>query len=291
MDYESHGNIDLHIHTTASDGTYSAGEILDLAQQLGLYAFSITDHDTIAGVKEALRIGIPSSIRFLTGVEISAAPPENFSFSSSFHILGYAIDIDHRELNQSLTLLQKARKNRNPRILQKLLELGIPISMEEITKEADGGQMGRPHIAQVMVKKGIVQSIDDAFDQFLGKGKPAYVDKFRISCQEAVLLIRSAGGIPVLAHPSLLNIPDDILEELVVTLKFMGIEGIEVYYPEHSQERIDHYANLARHYDLLITGGTDFHGELKPDIRMGSGKGNLRIPHLLYEKIAEKKWK
>ncbi|MEW5909175.1 MAG: PHP domain-containing protein [Thermodesulfobacteriota bacterium] len=288
MDYDFHDTIDLHIHTSASDGTYSAEEILALARHLNLYAVSITDHDTVEGCEKALQSGIPHSIQFLTGVEISAAPPEGFHIPSSFHILGYDIDIKNQELTLSLQMLQEARKDRNPKILKKLSQIGISISMQEIVDQAAGGQLGRPHIAQVMVRKGISGSIDEAFDNYLGKGKPAYVDKFRIGCRNAIRIIKNAGGIAVLAHPFLLKLQDDVLRNLIIALKSMGLEGLEVYYPEHSPERIAYYTELASCYDLLMTGGTDFHGELKPEIQLGAGKGNLKIPRFLYETLVKK---
>lgn len=288
MDYDSHDTIDLHIHTSASDGTYCAREILERALHLNLYAISITDHDTIEGCKDALTFGIPPRIQFLTGVEISAAPPEGYPINASFHILGYDFDIWDPELTDSLRMLQEARRERNPKILKKLSRMGIHISMQEITDLAAGGQAGRPHIAQIMLRKGIVRSIDEAFDNYLGKGKCAYVEKFRIGCGKAIDIIRNAGGIAVLAHPFLLGLSDAMLKDLIVTLKSMGIEGLEVYYPEHSLENINYYEHLAWDHDLLMTGGTDFHGNLKPEIQIGVGKGNLKISHLLYKAILEK---
>ncbi len=288
MDCDRHLNIDLHIHTTASDGTFTPAEALQLAQKLKLGAIAITDHDTVDGAKEALRIGIPESMKFLTGVEISAKPPSHFNLPATFHILGYAIDLENSELNQTLVLLQDVRKNRNPKILDRLRQLDIVISLEEVKKEAGNGQLGRPHIAKVMMKKGFVESIDEAFDKFLGKRKPAYVDKYRISCKRAITLIKNAGGLPVLAHPYLLDFPnDDTLEELMVHMKGLGLIGIEVYYPEHSPERINHYKSLADLHNLIMTGGTDFHGNLKPEIQMGYGLGDFMVPYSLYEKIME----
>ncbi len=288
MDCDRHLNIDLHIHTSASDGSCTPAEVLQLARKLKLGAIAITDHDTVAGAREALRIGIPTGVEFLTGVEISANPPSQFNLSSTFHILGYGIDIDNIEMEQTLALLQDARRNRNPRILERLQQIGLTISLTEIQHEAGNGQLGRPHIATVMVKKGFAESIDDAFDRFLGKRKPAYVDKFRITCKKAISLIKAAGGLPVLAHPYLLDLPDDqTLEELILHLKGLGLSGIEVYYPEHSLERVDHYKTLAARHRLIMTGGTDFHGSLKPEIRMGSATGDFRVPYTLFEQISE----
>lgn len=286
MDCNHHLGIDLHIHSTASDGSFTPAEILEHAQQLNLAAIAITDHDSIDGSRKALQSGIPPSLNFLTGVEISAAHPPFFHGSGSFHILGYSINLDNRELNQALSKLQDARKNRNPAILKLLNKLGFQISLEDVNQEVEEGQLGRPHIAYAMVKKGLVASIDEAFDKYLGTNGPAYVDKYRIECEQAINIIRAAGGFPVLAHPALLNIENDQqLDSLVKNLMKIGLAGIEVYYPEHSPQQIGQYTELAGKYGLLMTGGTDFHGTITPEIKMGSGKGALFVPYLLYEKL------
>jgi predicted metal-dependent phosphoesterase TrpH len=286
LDCNHHLGIDLHIHSTASDGSFTPAEILDHAQKLNLAAIAITDHDAIDGSREALRIGIPPSLNFLTGVEISAAHPPFFPGSGSFHILGYDIHLDNRDLNQALSKLQDARKNRNPSILKLLNKLGFQISLDEVNQEVGEGQLGRPHIAYAMVKKGFVTSIDEAFDKYLGTRGLAYVDKYRIECEQAIQIIRAAGGVPVLAHPALLNIENDQkLDALLQNLMKIGLAGIEVYYPGHTPQQIRQYTELAGKYGLLMTGGTDFHGTITPQIKMGSGKGSLFIPYLLYEKL------
>ena len=286
MEFNEHLKIDLHIHSTASDGTLSPPEILRLAHSLDLKAIAITDHDTVEGSREALALDIPASLNFLTGVEISAATPPSFPGSGSFHILGYDIDTENPVLNQTLEKLQLARKNRNPRILEVLNALGLKMTLDEVQREAGECQLGRPHIAQLMVKKGLVRSINEAFDTYLAKGKPAYVDKYRISAARAIEMISDAGGVPVLAHPCLLQAPSDrALEELVVMLTRMGLKGIEVYYPEHTPEQTALYIDIAGRHRLLMTGGTDFHGDLEPEIQMGSGTGDLHIPYSLYEQL------
>ena len=286
MEYKNRLRIDLHIHSTASDGSLTPADIIDHAQKLNLAAVAITDHDSIDGSKEAFQIGIPPSLHFLTGVEISAAHPPFFPGSGSFHILGYAIHLDNRDLNQALSKLQDARKNRNPEILKRLNKLGFRISLEEVNQEVGEGQLGRPHIAYAMVKKGFVASINEAFDKYLGTARPAYVDKDRIECEQAINLIRAAGGIPVLAHPALLNIENDQkLDALLQNLIKIGLAGIEVYYPGHSPQQIRQYTELAGKYGLLITGGTDFHGSITPEIKMGSGTGDLFVPYNLYKEL------
>ena len=286
MGYNTHVRIDLHIHSTASDGTLTPSEILALAQNLRLGAISITDHDTLDGSKDALSFGIPPSVKFLTGVEISAEPPLPFYSAGSFHILGYAIDVDHPDLNHSLSRLRDSRKTRNPKILKLLSRLGIEIALDEVRNLSGDSQLGRPHIAQLMVEKGYVQSINAAFDEYLGNGKPAYVDRFRFECEETIKTILNAGGIPVLAHPLLLGIKEnDIFEDLIAVMTEMGLKGLEVYYPEHTKNLIAYYSRLASHFNLLITGGTDFHGDIKPEIKMGVGKGDFFVPYELYERL------
>jgi len=290
LDYSQHVGVDLHIHSTASDGTFTPAEIVAHAIELKLKAIAITDHDTLAGSREALKSGIPAPLNFLTGVEISAAPPPIYHHAGSFHLLGYSIQLDNVQLNQTLEKLQLARKNRNPSIVDRLNKLGISISLDEIREAAGDVQLGRPHIAQTMVTKGVVSSIEEAFDQFLGTDKPAYVDKYRVKCEHAVDAIRGAGGVPVLAHPGLLEYESDRrLDALIGQLKRMGIQGIEVYYSEHTEDQTCLFAELAQRHDLLMTGGTDFHGGIHPQIEMGSGKGNLSIPYELYQKLIHHK--
>ncbi len=278
--------IDLHIHSTASDGTLTPIEILLLAETLHLGAISLTDHDALDGNRDILKKGVPDSIGFLTGVEISALPPSLFPVFGSFHILGYGINIEDHALNQTLITLQNARKNRNPQIIQKLNALGIKIDLNQVKQFSGKCRLGRPHIAGYLVYKGFAGSIDEVFDKYLGKGKSAYVEKFRISCQEAINLILNAGGLPVLAHPYLLELGKGFdFEELIGELKSMGLKGIEIYYPEHPPESVRFYANIAREYNLFITGGTDFHGDIKPEIKLGSGLGDLFVPYEIYENI------
>jgi hypothetical protein len=289
LEYKLDTAIDLHIHSTASDGTNSPAQLLAMAARLHLGAIAITDHDSIAGSREALLEGVPADLGFLTGVEISAEPPPSYPGSGSIHILGYAIRLDDPELNRELEKLQEARKNRNPKIVERLQKLGIAISMEEVEREAADGQAGRPHIASLLVQKGAAESIDDAFDRFLSNGRPGYADKPRIECSRAIALINAAGGIPVLAHPCLLGLESEgQLEVLLREMISMGLKGLEVYFTDHTAEQTRRFADLARRHELLLTGGTDFHGTTLPNVQMGIGKGGLHVPYALYERLIER---
>lgn len=278
--------IDLHIHSTASDGSFTPFEILLQAQRLGLKAIGITDHDSLEGSRAVLQAGIPPTLEFLTGVEISASPPPGIRVSGSFHILGYGIRLDHPGLNSALEQQREARKARNPQIIERLNALGIAISCEELRAEFPDAQIGRPHIAQLMLRKGYAESIDDAFDRFIGKGRPAYVEKYRMSFSSTIQAIRQADGFAVLAHPSLLKVDGwEAFEALVSSMKEAGLEGLEAYYPEHSPELTRSLMDLAERQDLVITGGTDFHGAINPEIQMGLGKGSFCVPYRVYEAI------
>jgi len=287
--YKSDINIDLHIHSTASDGTLTPHEIITMAQDLKLGAIAITDHDTIDGSKQAIDAKIPQPLNFLTGVEISTNPPVSFPCTGSLHMLGYGFRIDDPKLNKSLDMLQEARDNRNPQIIERLNKLGFDITLDEVIKEAGEGLTGRPHIANLMVKKGFVKTFNEVFDMYLGKDKPAYVDKYRADCEQAIAIIKNAGGISVLAHPFLIQLKENKpVEKFVAYLKEMGLQGIEALCPGHTPEMRNQYSEIAKRFDLLITGGSDFHGSLKPDIKMGSGRGNLRVSFELYEKLMDK---
>ncbi len=280
------GMIDLHTHSTASDGTIPPAGLVSMAVSLGLGALAITDHDTLDGVRSAIAAGIPSGLEFLTGVEISAASPPEYPCAGSFHILGYGIRLDDPDMDRELVRLQQARENRNPHIIERLNALGMDINIEEVIACSRDGQLGRPHIACVMVQKGYASSINDAFDRYIGTGKPAYVDKERVGCRRAIEIIRNAGGIAVLAHPGLLRRrPAVPFEDLIHTLKEMGLGGIEAWYPEHSAEQTARYQDAARRHELLATGGTDFHGTIKPGLAMGVAGGNFRVPCSVYESI------
>ncbi|UCG81367.1 MAG: PHP domain-containing protein [Desulfobacterales bacterium] len=273
--------IDLHIHSTASDGTFSPQEIIKTADKLGLRAIAITDHDTVDGSVEALQHQDSSSVEILPAIEISAS----FDFGA-MHILGYLIRLDDPPLRQTVKVVQEARATRNLQIVKKLQDLGVDISYDEISEASGGGQIGRPHIAQVLVHKGVVQNINEAFFKLLKKGRPAYVERYRLLPVQAMKTILQAGGVPVLAHPFTLNAKTEAdLNRIVAGLKQAGLKGLEAYYPGHGPVRTAQYERLAHRHGLVITGGSDFHGTVKPGVHMGFGGGDLRIPYGLVEEL------
>jgi len=270
--------VDLHLHTTASDGVLSPSGIVRYAAGKGLEAIAITDHDTIDGNQEALDEGKKAGLEVIPGVEISA----RFDLGS-MHILGFFIDIGNRALKERLSLLQETRAKRNPKMVQKLRELGVEISYDEVLRASGGGQVGRPHFACVLLEKGYVRTMQEAFDRYLGRGAPAYVDKFRFNPAEAMDLIRKARGIPVLAHPFTLHLPPHQLSALLHELTQWGLMGIEVYYPEHTGDQVSFYKGLAESHGLLVTGGSDYHGIEGGNVEIGMGPGNMRLSYSMVE--------
>jgi predicted metal-dependent phosphoesterase TrpH len=273
--------IDLHIHTTESDGTLTPSQVVRYAKEKGLKAVAITDHDTIHGNEEAIKEGVNEGVEVIPGVEISV----DYS-PGTMHMLGYFITTEDPILNEKLTLLQDSRADRNPRIIEKLNKLGLSLTYDEVVQVSGGGQVGRPHMAQVLMKKGYTKSIKEAFDKYLGKGAPAYLDKFRLSAVEAITMITDAGGIPVLAHPFTLYCKSsDELDALVEKLVNQGLQGLEVYYSEHDERKTSSYKLLAKRYNLAITGGSDFHGKNIKGIDLGTGRGKLKIPYTVLENL------
>lgn len=276
--------IDLHAHTTSSDGSLSPAELVDLAHQTGLAAVAVTDHDNIDGLASAVARGREIGLEVVAGVEISA----EFS-PGSMHMLGYFVEPDKGELGPRLKRLQEARANRNPRIAEKLTQLGYPLTMAEVEAVAGSKQVGRPNFAQVMVEKGYVKNTQEAFDRFLAKGGAAYEDKFRFSPAESIAMIGSAGGLAVLAHPFSLKLDEPALAELIASLAAMGLSGVEAFYPEHDEDQTRLYQRLARAHGLAVTGGSDFHGASKPDIQLGRGRGSLRVGLAALEELKKRK--
>lgn len=258
------------------------------AVSLGLAALAITDHDTLAGVQEVLDAGFSLDLDFLPGVEISVRPPEGFGIAESLHILGYGVDPHASGLSLLLENLQRAREERNPRMIDRLRTLGFDLSFDEVLARSDGGLVGRPHMARVMVEKGYVKDMETAFSRFLGRGRPAYVEKGLAGWEDAMAAIREAGGIAVLAHPGLIRELDR--SRLFALLKILmdgGLGGLEVYYPAHGPNLTADLKGFCTRLGLLPTGGSDFHGELRDGISLGSGHGTLFVPYAVYADLRE----
>lgn len=277
--------IDLHVHSTASDGTLTPSEVVDHAIEVGLSAFALTDHDTLHGVAEAKERaawhkaqGHP--IEVYPGVEISAAYKNR-----DIHILGLLVDETNEILDRALTSFLENRNRRNDKMLEKFAEHGIELSMEDLTEDAPGSVITRAHFARALMKKGIVTSVQEAFEKYVGDDGPCYVAREYMSPEQAIRIIKKAGGVPVLAHPLLYKLPHDELYSLVERLKNAGLKGIEVYYSNNRGQDEVNVKALANHFGLVATGGSDFHGAAKPAIELGSGKGNLKIPYSVLENV------
>lgn len=248
---------DLHIHTSFSDGLLSPEEVVKRAHKSGLTIIAITDHDTVDGIPRAMAEGGRIGIKVIPGIEFTTDLPE-----TEVHILGYYIDYKADWLLELLKRIRNDRINRIYKIVEKLKKLGINVDVNEILTLAclpagrvDIGSVGRPHVARVLLQKGIVNSIQEAFNKYLDYNAPAYVPHFKLTPSEAVKTVIRAGGAPVYAHPAVSN-KDDIIPELIKE----GLAGIEVYYSRHSDSQIRHYLSLAKKYGLLVTGGSDYHG-------------------------------
>jgi len=256
--------IDLHAHTTASDGSLSPRELVMLARERGLSAIGVTDHDTFGGHREALEAGKELGIEVVLGVELSVAYP-----GGRFHLLGYFVD-DASELARSLEKLQAARRNRNAQIFENLRDLGVPLEREEVEKLAgDGGMIGRPHFARAMIARGYVQSTQEAFDRFLADDGPAYATKAVLTPQNAVEAIHRAGGVAIWAHPPRSRKSLDELETLLDDWVSWGLDGLETYYSQYSPQEAAWCEAMRARHNLLAAGGSDFHGVSKPDIQLG----------------------
>lgn len=271
--------IDLHTHSTASDGSMSPTALVRHAAENGLAAIALTDHDTIGGVFEALEEGKRIGIEVVAGLEISVA------FNPEMHILGYFFDERYLAIDNVLASLKRNREERNPKIVSKLNKLGYKISMEEVIEKALGEIIGRLHIANVLVEKGYAGNVEEAFDKFLLRGRPAFVEKDKLTPEEGINEITKAGGIPVLAHPVFLEMSFAQLDELLVRLKRAGLRGLEAYYTDNDESDTRNFLELADRNGLMVTGGSDFHGAYKNDIMIGKGYGNLIIPYELLDRL------
>lgn len=275
-------SIDLHIHSLFSDGTYTPTEIVRLARQRGLVAISITDHDTLSGTEEAIEAAGEYGIEVVSGIELSV-----YHNDIQMHILGYFLDHNDIILNDKIRKLQIARNERNIKIIEKLNDLGVMISYDEVAAVSKVGQTGRPHIAKILHKKGLVKNFNEAFDNYLRKDAPAYVPRFVYSAEEAINMISNAGGFSVLAHPTQIDPTFTRLPEIVDELVKLGLDGLELYYPTHSGKIRKRIRKLTKKHDLLFTGGSDYHGEIRPGTSLAGGI-NVYVPLELLDKMKQK---
>lgn len=255
--------VDLHLHTNASDGQHTPTELVNLARKHSLDVIAITDHDTTEGILEAQEASSGTGTPLIIpGIELSAEDA-----AGDVHVLGYYIDLNSTAFEEQIASFRADRYTRGQRILQRLSALGMPLEWERVLAIAEGGSIGRPHIARAMVEAGYVESVRDAFDRFLYNDGPAYVPRARLSPEEAVELIHSAGGVAVLAHPGLLPDYAAMVERLVP----VGLDGVEVIHPSNAENVRLNLRALAQQYDLMMTGGTDYHGpDVKENVMLGS---------------------
>ncbi|MBN1689334.1 MAG: PHP domain-containing protein [Candidatus Omnitrophica bacterium] len=283
--------IDLHIHTTCSDGSYSPLEIMKKAKAEGIWLISVTDHDTLSGYEECCREARRFEVQYIPGIEMSA----QFD-PGTLHILGYFVNPGNGELQRKIQEVQQARLDRNPQIIEKLNFHGVEITLKEVQAVAygsagggqEGQQLGRPHFAETLLRKGYVKTYQEAFEKFLAKGKIAYVDKRRLTSEEIIQAIHQAGGVAVVAHPKLMRLGEIALEEALEKMVGEGLDGLEVYSSCHGASDVASYQKLAKRFGLIQTGGSDFHGTKKPNVRLGDiGKG-FELQEDIYETLRAK---
>lgn len=271
--------IDLHVHTTASDSTASPSLAVEIAAENKIAAIAVTDHDNAGGCEEAMRRGKELGVEVVPGIEIST------KYGVSVHILGYYMNMNDRCLKAKLRSIVDDRDERNRRVTELMAADGIPVTYEEMQRRF-GDVIGRPHFGQILVENGLCTDVKDAFQHYVGKGMRYYVPRHIIPLDEAVRIIADAGGIPVLAHPFQYKKDDSELRELIDVCMDNGLMGMECFYSGYGPEQTAYLEALAREYRLLVTGGSDFHGENKPYIHLGSGRnGELRVPYSLLEEL------
>ena len=274
--------VDLHMHSRHSDGTLTPEELVARAKSKGLSCIALTDHDTASGIRSAQNAGRREGVEIIPGIEISV-----IFEPGTMHILGYFVDPENQDLLEGLRPIQEARQKRNPMIIERLRTLGMEITLEEVENVSGGGQVGRPHFARVMVEKGYVKNFEEAFNKYLTRGGPAYIDKRTVASADAIAMIRRSGGAAVLAHPKQLKVPHGkTFESEIAKLADQGLAGLEVYSSCQSLEEASYYKEVANRFDLVVTGGSDFHGGNKAAVELGwMGEG----VNLFYDTVEELK--
>jgi predicted metal-dependent phosphoesterase TrpH len=256
------GAIDLHSHSTASDGQFAAEEVAEQAAAAGVGTWALTDHDSVASLRVAAAAARARGMRFVPGIELSV----QLERGREIHVLGHFVDVESDALRRFEDLLAEKRRVRMGEVVEKLAALGVAIEPDAIEKFSGGKTLGRPHVARALVEAGVVGSVKEAFDRFLGEGRPAYVGRYRLGPAEAIALVRGAGGTATVAHPGVSRVERADLERM----KALGLAGVETYHPDHHPSLRDKYARIARELDLVPTAGSDYHGpEVAPDRRLG----------------------
>ncbi|MGN0205147.1 MAG: PHP domain-containing protein [Coprococcus sp.] len=275
--------IDLHTHSNASDGSMTPSELMIHAKEAGLRAVALTDHDTTEGLAEARQAAEETDIELVCGVELAA-----WQDKTELHIVGLDIDEKQPEFLAAMKEMQQIREDRNRKMIELMANAGVDITLEKLHEKEGAGVLTRANFARYLVSVGFVTSIDEAFKRYLDNGRPFYLPRKKITPERAITLIKSAGGIPVLAHPMLYRLGKQTLEKYVCLLKEMGLEGMEVYYSTNTPSDDLYLSHLANRYDLKYSGGSDFHGTYKPHIKIGTGKGRLVISYDILEKLRKR---
>lgn len=265
--------VDLHIHSSASDGSMKPAQVIKAACEAGLKAVALTDHDTVAGIPEAMKTAKKLGIECVPGIELSA-----YYKTQEIHIVGLFLDYQNRELAKKLEEFQQIRNERNLKMIQKMQTAGVDITIEKLRALEGDAVITRANLARYLLHVGYISSIKEAFDKYLSPGMPFFVPKTGVSPKDAITAVRKAGGVAVLAHPLLYKMTFHELEMCIVMLKKLGLQGIETYYSTYSAADERQMKRLAEKYGLVCSGGSDFHGSAKPYIRIGTGMGRLVIP-------------
>jgi len=272
--------VDLHVHSTASDGLFPPREVVRQAAEMGLKAVALTDHDTVAGVPEALAAGEEFGTEVIPGGEVSAEYADG-----ACHILGYFINPAEEGLVTLLEAARVARDRRSGEILARLRDVGVELTMDDLTAGREGTSVTRAHFATALVAKGLVADWEEAFDRYLGRGAPAYVPRRRMEPEEAIAAIRGAGGLAALAHPRQLNRSLAETEAYITRLAEAGMEAIEVSTPDHTANFARHYGEIADRLGLVCTGGTDWHGREDSAVQLGLGRGEIAVHYTVVEQM------
>lgn len=272
--------VDLHTHSRVSDGSETPTRVVELAAACRLTAVALTDHDTLDGLEEAAAAADRAGVSFVPGAELSVTWP-----SGAMHLLTYGITPGSGPLQDRLTELQAGRSARNSEIVEAFRAMGIEVTLDEVLTEASGGTVGRPHIAAVLMRKGVVASVAEAFDAYLAEGRPAYRPRRRLDAAEAVRLTEESGGVAVVAHPHTVADDERGFGDAFERFVDLGVAGVECYYGEYPPEVRERLAAIAGRLGLIATGGSDYHGTYKPGLEIGVGRGDLHVPDRAWEAL------